>query len=350
MAKYGKSREPAQPPHKLPVSRSTQQAFQVRGSHCQNIGLIFDRYLHFTKSKDCDWDMGAYSTGTKQSDTAKSWNLNRISNINIRWRNCLGKTVERWQHTVKSQHAAPFIMTPEWRFAVGLGEKNALENGLTFHRIYGFPIIPGSALKGLARAVALWEIAEALGVPRLGLSEVKQRQTDKKKTPLEILEELLLAYDERIIEQKQRQKAKQAEDKALRDLRKEAGLEKLSLDVANQKINQFRHIFGTQHATGEAMFFEAMPAEAPQLEVDVMNVHYPDYYKEQSTKPPSDNQNPTPIFFLTIGRTPFWFAVGWRGHQVDTTLQQQAITWLKHGLKEFGVGAKTAAGYGYFGE
>jgi CRISPR-associated protein Cmr6 len=37
---------------------------------------------------------------------------------------------------------------------VGLGAESVLETSIRLHRLYGFPIIPGSALKGLARAYA----------------------------------------------------------------------------------------------------------------------------------------------------------------------------------------------------
>ncbi len=316
---------PAQPPNKLPMPRSTQQAFQAKGGKCQNLGLIFDRYLQFITSRDCDWDMGTYPTGNKKSDTAKSWNLRQIAESKVIWEPIW---LERWQQTVKSQHAEPFTLTPEWRFVTGLGEKNALENGFTFHRIYGFPVIHGSTLKGLARAVALSEIADTLKVKRLGLSEAKGKSDKKEKTPLQVLDEWLLQSDEEMIEQ-----TKYEVNQTQRDL-----------------VQQFRHVFGTKESAGLAMFFDAMPAEAPKLEVDVMNVHYPEYYGEKSAKPPTDNQNPNPIPFLTLGRTPFYFAVGWRGVMVDNTLQTQAQTWLKTGLTEFGVGAKTATGYGYFGE
>lgn len=40
------------------------------------------------------------------------------------------------------------------RVIVGLGTESVLETSIRLHRVYGFPIIPGSALKGLARAYA----------------------------------------------------------------------------------------------------------------------------------------------------------------------------------------------------
>lgn len=326
---------PAQSPDKLPLPITTSTAFKTNGANCQNIGLIFERYLHFVENRDGDWDMGTYNTGTKKSDTAKSWNLNEIveaqKRLNNRWNSSLlSQAIVRWQHTVESQHAIPFKMSPAWRYVVGLGDKTALEVGFTFHRIYGYPLIPGSALKGLARAAALWDIAEALGVPRLSLSQVKELD-DKKKTPLQESDNWLLKSDEEMAEQKN-----------------------FDLDAGKKdQVNRFRRIFGTQHAAGEAMFFEAVPAAEPALEVDVMTVHYPDYYGEQieqAKTPPGDNQNPNPISFLTVGQTPFWFAVGWRGKAADEPLLNQAVAWLTTGLKDFGLGAKTAAGYGYFEE
>ena len=63
---------------------------------------------------------------------------------------------------------------PEWRLAVGLGNgANAHEIGLALHGTYGWPVIPGSALKGLAAAWAASSggidadvIRRVLGTPR----------------------------------------------------------------------------------------------------------------------------------------------------------------------------------------
>jgi Uncharacterized protein predicted to be involved in DNA repair (RAMP superfamily) len=48
------------------------------------------------------------------------------------------------------------------RLVVGLGAGNVLETSLTLHHIFGIPYIPASALKGVARMVSFWEIAEKL--------------------------------------------------------------------------------------------------------------------------------------------------------------------------------------------
>jgi CRISPR-associated protein Cmr6 len=60
----------------------------------------------------------------------------------------------RWEGIARHSQASTFKMDADWRFITGLGRKGPLEVGFTFHR-YGFPIIPGSSVKGVARAWAL---------------------------------------------------------------------------------------------------------------------------------------------------------------------------------------------------
>lgn len=130
--------------------------------------------------------------------------------------------VVRWKAIAQSLQAQTFLMNPDWRFVIGLGNKGALEIGLTFHRVYGFPIIPGTALKGLARAAALWEITETLGVPVLPLHKVKERTKEKMKTPMEKLEAILLADDERLSEtERQRLKLPKVEMERWEDLKRD---------------------------------------------------------------------------------------------------------------------------------
>jgi len=47
-----------------------------------------------------------------------------------------------------------FTLRAASRVIVGLGAESVLETSIRLHRIYGFPIIPGSALKGVTRAYA----------------------------------------------------------------------------------------------------------------------------------------------------------------------------------------------------
>lgn len=97
-----------------------------------------------------------------------------------------------------------------------------------------------------------------------------------------------------------------------------------------------------------------MPRQpADLLQVDLLNPHYPLYYGDPAV-PPSDDQNPTPVYFLALSpgvRLTFAFrAVPW--NQAEDSPSAEEVTprvraWLLRGLTEQGAGAKTAAGYGY---
>src|ERR1700680_515711 len=49
-----------------------------------------------------------------------------------------------------SIHADLATRERDSRLIVGLGSENVLETGIRLHHTYGLPVIPGSALKGLA--------------------------------------------------------------------------------------------------------------------------------------------------------------------------------------------------------
>jgi len=63
---------------------------------------------------------------------------------------------DRWAREVNPGKSKPVHVAG--RLIVGLGAGTVLETGITLHHTYGVPIIPGSALKGLASAYcdAVW--------------------------------------------------------------------------------------------------------------------------------------------------------------------------------------------------
>ncbi len=56
---------------------------------------------------------------------------------------------DRWSASLPSD-PAPVDLATTGRLIVGLGSESVLETGIRLHHTYGMPIIPGSALKGLA--------------------------------------------------------------------------------------------------------------------------------------------------------------------------------------------------------
>ncbi|QDV33703.1 type III-B CRISPR module RAMP protein Cmr6 [Tautonia plasticadhaerens] len=169
-----------------------------------------------------------------------------------------------------------------------LARASALENaGLCLHPIYGFTFLPGSGLKGLARAYAetVW----------------RPGQPDDAAAATDI---------ERI----------------------------------------FGFIRGTGDegaAAGTVIFHDAWPASWPRLMVDIVNNHHFGYYRGEDW--PGDWESPSMVYFLAVppGQT-FSFALGKRRGDVDVRLLGLARAWLDGGLTHLGCGAKTAAGYGHF--
>ena len=61
-----------------------------------------------------------------------------------------GPAFSRWKLSLPEGTKTSELATVSNRLIIGLGSQNVLETGLTLHHTYGVPIIPGSALKGLA--------------------------------------------------------------------------------------------------------------------------------------------------------------------------------------------------------
>ncbi len=285
-----------------PLQKDTAEVFRSANKSVLNPGLIFDRFAP-------DLNKAGYQK--------EKWKKRALNDAAVKPDGrVLSAYLARWQALAEAAGAKPFQLKTDWRFIPGLGRKSALEIGFNFHR-YGFPCLPGSAVKGIARTQALFELAESL------LLSGEQGQT------LNDLDKLL--------------------EKAQEDFEKE--VKKTQWKLLNDRMQEaqdFRAVFGTLEAAGGAIFFEAIPQDAFALELDIMNPHYGPYY--QGKEAPADWHNPVPVGFLAVPDDKvFHFAVGWRAAAPNAEqLRPKAEEWLKKGLQELGAGAKTAAGYGYF--
>ena len=297
-------------PLEYPIPLTSKNAFEgLSSSAKRNPGLIFERFVPDTQERQ------AVPGQRNREEPAKKQGLQAVERASkLADADLLKSWHIRWLETIKCNHAEPFKLQTQWRFITGLGRKGALEVGFTFNR-YGFPILPGSSVKGLARASALVFLSEIL-------------ETELK---LNALSECLGIE----------------EDEAFETAFKE---QFGSADKSLKTAKQIRLTFGTTAYAGKAIFFDAIPSgekgKLPELELDIMNPHFPRYYEGKDY--PTDSQNPIPVYFLTVKKNvTFWFAVGWRGAD-DPAMRGQVREWLEFGLKELGAGAKTSAGYGYF--
>jgi CRISPR-associated protein Cmr6 len=104
----------------------------------------------------------------------------------------------------------------------------------------------------------------------------------------------------------------------------------------------FRTVFGELEDSGFVTFHDALWVPAGTglpLDRDVMTVHHADYYQGQDV-PPADWDDPTPVAFLSARGTYLLALTG------PKEWAEAAMDLLAIGLREHGIGAKTAAGYG----
>jgi len=223
-----------------------------------------------------------------------------------------------------------FKLKTAYRLVIGAGYPSFIENGFMFHHVYGIPYIPGETLKGLARAVFILSVAEAV----------------KEETKLSKIEEGLSEEAEKEISEEARGILHQIPEKI-----------NIILDnyTIENPVETFRKIFGSKKRRGQVIFFDAYPVDfnpSEHFEADIMNPHYGKYY--QADKAPADWLNPTPIHFLALKEgIVFEFNLGLAPLEPmedneEKLLLETARKLLEVGLKNFGVGNKKRKGYGWF--
>ncbi len=210
----------------------------------------------------------------------------------------------------------PFEATLGSRMMVNLAGGVVENAGIALDRCFGLPLIPGSAVKGITRVQALWEIHETKGDEKLRLLRLAM---------------LLFGY-------------------GTHDLRGDfgwAGGAREAQAIAKE--------IGAQDFKGCACFLPAYPTTPANLVVDMVNPHYPKYYSGSPDKPRAeDNENPIPNYFPAVeAGSAFGFAallnrVPDLPNITATGLLAQVKQWLERAVTRKGVGAKTAAGYGWF--
>lgn len=208
----------------------------------------------------------------------------------------------RWQRSFAG--GRPFRserLTTASRLIVGLGSENILETGLRLHHTYGVPIIPGSALKGLASHYC----DDVWGQRHLSDDAPQENMRFRRRRPADKVEG-----------------------------------------------DYHRLLFGTTEDGGIVTFHDAwiVPESLDDgaLRLDVMTPHHPKWQTNEA--PPTDFDSPVPVSFLSVAGT-FDVRLSWSGPA--SASQDQAEAWtklamqlLQEALAEWGVGGKTSSGYG----
>ncbi|MGA8029600.1 MAG: type III-B CRISPR module RAMP protein Cmr6 [Bryobacteraceae bacterium] len=240
-------------------------------------GLILQKYL--TKHDDSKARAELLTAVIQASQNAALRSLYR-------------EAFERWLRSFDPTppHMAEQLATVG-RLIVGLGSESVLETGLKLHHIYGVPIIPGSALKGLASHYChdIWGQRYAQNAP-------EENCSFRRSGPYHNL------------------------------------------------------LFGRTDSSGVITFHDAWitpdSLNAGALRLDVMTPHHPKWQSNEA--PPTDFDSPIPVSFLSVVGA-FDIRVSWSGPKKVTTAQAWvalAMSILREALAEWGVGGKTTSGYG----
>ena len=102
-----------------------------------------------------------------------------------------------------------------------------------------------------------------------------------------------------------------------------------------------------QACSGAVCFMAAVPYENATLAIDIATSHHPDYY-QGNRKKAFDDENPIPLPFPVVkAGSKFIFRL-LPLKNCDENIMTDAKRWLVQAMTVYGLGAKTAAGYGWF--
>jgi CRISPR-associated protein Cmr6 len=236
----------------------------------ENAGLLLDFYLFETG------DEGKARRTLFKRTMEASWACVEIYRA----------AFHRWKGEVKPDQSKKIHVAG--RLIVGLGAGTVLETGITLHHTYGVPVIPGSALKGLAAAYCAKVWGET--------GETYRR------------EPVGAAY------------------KALFGTGDDSGC----------------IVFHDAWILPESL------GNGGGLLLDVMTPHHTDYYmKGGQEHPPADTDKPVPVTFLSVAGD-FRLAVSCIAGTTEQRKEWSALAMelLLQAVGEWGAGGKTSGGYG----
>jgi len=253
-------------------------------SVCDNLNLLYNRFS-FDNGENSLFEK--LDTGCKEFEkrVVKFKKEGVLSSDSLYLLKILNANVKKIAETFDVKIQITYQPMHRLLIGIGLGSPFSSTSLMTLHHVYGIPYIPGSAIKGVLRNCWIQEKFEG------------------------------------------------KEENAL-------------------KCDVFRKLFGgnedeetgIQAQAGALVFFDAFPVSCFRLEFDVQTPHYSTYY--QSQKAPTDDQRLIPISIPAITETKFLITVTVDSDKCSQEYYNEVEEVLRRALTEYGLGAKTALGYG----
>lgn len=182
-----------------------------------------------------------------------------------------------------------FSLTTQSRVLINMGNESILETSIALHHLYGWPVLAGSAIKGVTRHY----VSENQVLPPSQIEQYFGHETEAGQ--------------------------------------RQGGLQQGQLIFGDAWPQNLRN----------------------HLELDLLNPHYGHYYREGQWPSDDRDPVPVPflairqgvVFEFVLALTPSGrAAAGTAADNVLTTIQNL----VTEALQTYGLGAKTGAGYGYF--
>ncbi|MBX6423227.1 type III-B CRISPR module RAMP protein Cmr6 [Thermosulfurimonas sp. F29] len=168
-----------------------------------------------------------------------------------------------------------------------------MERGFTFHRTLGIPYIPAESIKGVVRLVYLVEKAQE---------------------------------DPNFFENWARE-------------------DNLFWNELSKPFGRMEKE-GKSAQRGKVVFLDALPIEPPELTLEIITCHYPEYYEER--RGPTEDQHPRPLPFLAVAPGSKFRFILLIHEDLEEEFRKRVREAFEAALTEHGFGAKTALGHGRF--
>lgn len=304
-----------------PINRAVHEAIGILPTGPFNFGLFFQKWFYVS---DRDWQC---PTQRRRGDTSLllldnlphsltlfnggavpyenkqyRWDVNNAA-LHLQKKHDQLESISK-SYEIIGYKTIKFSYNLKTPLIIGLGNEHPTEKGFRFDWTLGIPAIPASSIKGVVRLGYLVNCLNEF--PSVEEAQVFARFLLDGKLP-------------------------------------ELG-------------QRFFGVGANQEACrGRVIFLDAYPAALPRLKAEIMNPHYPDYYR--GTRGPTEDQSPIPNWFWAIDTQdnngkPLQFIFRLMVH--NSLAQEPAyLEFLEKALdialQEHGLGAKTAIGHGRFG-